>query len=103
MAPQLPSTPLPFLPAEHASQLPAQAVSQQKPSTQWLLEHCEADVQLLPLSWSGWHEVSELLQYAEEMQLVSEAHDVAQALPEHVYGEQAVTFDGSHDPNPSQE
>ena len=103
IAPQVPSTPVPFLLAEQASHVPAQAVSQQKPSMQWPLVHCEADVQLLPLAWSGWHEVSELRQYAEAMQLLSEAHDAAQELPEHVYGEHAVTFEGSQEPNPSHE
>jgi len=47
--------------------------------------------------------LSELRQYAEAMQLASELHVVAHALPEHVYGEHAVTFEGSQCPAPSHE
>src|SRR6185437_833463 len=39
MSPQVPSTPLPFLAAVHAWQVPVQAVLQHTPSTQSPLEH----------------------------------------------------------------
>ena len=83
--------------------MPEQAVSQHTPSTQLPLEHCEADEQALPLPWSDWQLLSELRQYAAATQVVSEAHVVAHALPEQVYGEHAVTFEGLQAPNPSHE
>ena len=52
--PHTPSCPLPFFWLLHAMQAPAQAVSQQNPSTQLDDEHCEALVQAAPLGWSGW-------------------------------------------------
>jgi hypothetical protein len=62
IAPQVPSVPLPFLAAVHASQVPSQAVSQQVPSTHLPLEHCDAELQPLPLAWSGWHVLSDVRQ-----------------------------------------
>ncbi len=58
-APQTPLAPAPFLVTEQASHVPAQALSQQKPSTQLPLVHCDAEVQLLPLAWSAWQVVPE--------------------------------------------
>jgi len=49
MGPQVPSRPLPFFAAVHASQVPPQAVLQQTPSTQLLLAHSLAAVQVVPL------------------------------------------------------
>jgi len=47
---QAPSRPEPFLAALHAWQVPLQAVSQQTPSTQLPLAHCELEVQVAPLA-----------------------------------------------------
>jgi hypothetical protein len=46
----------------HAMHAPVQAVSQQKPSTQLPLVHCEPEVQAPPLVWSGWQVLSETRQ-----------------------------------------
>jgi len=59
-------------------------------------------VQLLPLPWSGWQLLSEVRQYAAAIQLELELQVVAQASPEHVYGEHCVRFVGLQDPKPSQ-
>jgi hypothetical protein len=42
--PQTPSTPLPFLAALHAMHLLSHLLSQQKPSTQYPVGHCEFNV-----------------------------------------------------------
>ncbi len=59
IAAQMPFAPEPFLVTEQASHVPAQALSQQKPSTQLPLVHCDAAVQPLPLAWSLWQVLSE--------------------------------------------
>ena len=49
IGPQVPLVPWPFFVAEQATHVPAQAVSQQKPSTQFIEAHCEDAVQAVPL------------------------------------------------------
>lgn len=49
MGPHVPLVPWPFLAAEQALHTPEQAVSQQKPSTQFIDAHCDPAVQVLPL------------------------------------------------------
>ena len=63
--PQVPLEPLPFLAVLQAWQLPEQVVSQQKPSTQLPLWHCELAVQLAPRPWSARHVLSELRHHEE--------------------------------------
>jgi hypothetical protein len=53
MSPHSPSAPAPFLKEVHATQVPLQALSQQTPSTQTPVLHCEAEVQEAPLDWSA--------------------------------------------------
>ena len=48
MTPQYPLEPEPFLAAEHAWHRPVHGASQQNPSTQYVLAHCEPDVQAAP-------------------------------------------------------
>jgi len=48
MPPHVPSVPLPFFAALHASHNPLQAVSQHTPSTQLLLAHCALRAQAVP-------------------------------------------------------
>jgi hypothetical protein len=49
MGPQVPSAPWPFFIAEHATQTPEHAVSQQMPSTQFIEAHCVSVVHVEPL------------------------------------------------------
>lgn len=60
--PHAPLLPLPFFAALHARQGPEHAVSQQYPSTQLPVAHCDALVHAAPLAWSGWHVLSDARQ-----------------------------------------
>jgi hypothetical protein len=70
-SPQTPSAPEPFKTAEQALHVPAQAWSQQTPSTQNPLMHCEADEQGLPFVWSLLHVPLLESQNAEATQIES--------------------------------
>ncbi len=51
--PHVPSTPLPFLAALQAWQVPVQGLSQHTLSTQLALAHCVLVVHAAPGAWSG--------------------------------------------------
>jgi hypothetical protein len=87
----------------HAWQRPEQGVSQQTPSTQLPLEHCEAEVHMAPLAWSGWHVPSEILHQLVATHEASLVHAVAHELTlAQVKGAQLTAAPALHVPNPSQ-
>ena len=90
MSAQAPSIPAPFLAALQAWQMPVHSESQQKPSTQLPLVHCEADEQPWPKLKSGWQVASDARQKSLPMHCESSTHVVAQALLPHVYGMHGV-------------
>jgi hypothetical protein len=98
-------TPLvpPVLAALHAWHVPSHALSQQKPSTQLPLMHCDDDVQALPLAWSGWQLLSLVRHQDVATQPPSLAQLVPHAEPLHTYGSHDVTLLGLQMPKPSQE
>ncbi len=81
---QVPEAPVRLQP----SQAFPHALSQHTPSSQWLLWHCAARVQLAPLASLGTH--APPLHQCVETQPESSAHDVGQVplLPSHTYGPQ---------------
>ncbi len=85
----------------HARQGPAQAESQQIPSTQWPEMHAASDAQGEGASRSGWHVPSATRQWLEGVHCASEAHAVAHVAPSpHTYGAQTVAW-GAQLPAPS--
>jgi hypothetical protein len=96
-----PLLPPPFFAALQAWQDPAQGWSQQTPSTQFPLTHCEAARHVSPLAWSAmqWLVAS---QNADATQSRSDAHVIPHAPPLQTYGAHAVVWPGLHVPAPSQ-
>src|SRR5262245_42521820 len=83
MLSQVPSMPEPFLAAVQALQVSVQAVSQQTPSTQLPVEHCEPEVHAPPFARSGWHDPSDVLHQLVATQSVSEEQEVTQSSVPH--------------------
>jgi hypothetical protein len=96
---QVPLAP-PVLAAEQAVQAPVQATLQQNPSTQLPVTHWLAAVQAVPVAFFAVHVVPE--QKSPEMQSVSAAQLVLQAVALHTSGEQLVATALGQLPAPSQ-
>jgi hypothetical protein len=83
MGPHVPSVPWPLSVAVQALQFAVHAVSQQTPSTQWLLEHWLEPAHVAPFAKSATHELFE--QKYPVVQSESPVHEVLQAFMTHAY------------------
>jgi hypothetical protein len=100
MLPHAPLAPEPFFAAEQAWHGPAHGASQQVPSTQLPVVHCEPALQAAPVAWSGRHAPVLRLHQLVATQSASTLQVVRHAVRPHTNGAQVLVAPFWHTPKP---